>query len=188
MHNKELSIYILHFSERRIVLVIHSVPRTLGQICMLQGIFRHHTGVTISTNVLRSAYVTHAMSAEEQAEGSGINMSDLATSMRHSTREQARTYDRRMVGEKVSAVVARAANEVNSVLGVKTPGPNPGVEMEMDTVDAESEYCPEVGDIVAVVEDASTEQRPVIILGKVIRVFAKEKESLLACMVTSIRK
>ena len=120
------------------------------------------------------------MSAEGQAEGSGINMSDLATSMRHSTREQARTYDRRMVGEKVSAVVARAANEVNSVLGVKTPGPNPGVEMEMDTVDAESEYCPEVGDIVAVVEDASTEQRPVIILGKVIRVFAKEKESLLA--------
>ena len=65
--------------------------------------------------MLRSAYVTHMMSDDTAC------LTDLATSMRHSTREQARTYNGRMVGEKVSAVVARAANELNSVLGVQTP-------------------------------------------------------------------
>ena len=78
-------------------------------------------------------------------------MTNLVTSMRHSTREQARTYDRCMVGEKVSAVVARAANELNSVLGVQTPT-NGGVDNqpqqqqqeEHDEENAECEYCPEV--------------------------------------------
>ena len=145
---------------------------------LLNGIFHHYTGASISTNVLRSAYVTHVMSGEQSA---AINMSNLATSMRHSVREQQRTYDRRSSGEKISAVVHTVANELNSVLGVESHTGGQVKAADCDQIQAEEcEYCPAIGDIVAVVETSSTVQTPVIILGKVLRVFPKEQEVLLA--------
>ncbi|KAL5467735.1 hypothetical protein EMCRGX_G032000 [Ephydatia muelleri] len=154
---------------------------------LLNGIFHHYTGASISTNVLRSAYVTHVMSGEQSA---AINMSNLATSMRHSVIwEQQRTYDRRSSGEKISAVVHTVANELNSVLGVESHTGGQVKAADCDQIQAEEcEYCPAIGDIVAVVETSSTVQTPVIILGKVLRVFPKEQEEEWRILTTSAGK
>ena len=104
-------------------------------------------------------------------------MEELARSMRHSRREQRQTYDHRKSSAKISKAVDNSATETATALGLSVGSSN---RAEGAKEDDEEAYSPEVGDIVALVEEESTESEPKIMLGKVLRVYRKEEEVLLA--------
>ena len=105
-------------------------------------------------------------------------MDELARSMRHSRREQMQTYDRRKSSAKISKAVGNIATETATALGLSVGSSNraEGAEEKKD----DDGYSPEVGDLVALVEESSTESEPKIMLGKVLRVYQREEEVLLA--------
>jgi hypothetical protein len=103
-------------------------------------------------------------------------MEELARSMRHSRREQMKTYDRRKSSAKISSAVRNIATETATALGLSVGSSAEGAQEKKD----DDEYSPQIGDVVALVEESSTEIEPKIMLGKVLRVYQKEEEVLLA--------
>ena len=133
--------------------------------------FKEHTDTEIGYNALGSLFVTHVMESEW-----GRNeeeMEELARSMHHSCREQRQTNDRRKSSAKISKAVDNSATETATALGLSIGSSN-RAEGAAAAKEDEDAYSPEVGDIVALVEEESTESKPKIMLGKVLRVYQKE--------------
>eukprot|EP00731_Ephydatia_muelleri_P033656 Em0034g38a len=106
--------------------------------------------------------------------------------MRHSCREQSRSYDRRTSSDKVSRAVALASDRVAVVLDTNTASRSSSkssrkVKSRPDS--QELHAIPEIGDIIAAVQDVSTLREPLIWFGKVMRVYAEKKEVLLGELV-----
>ena len=139
----------------------------------IQAIFMQHKGVAISTNTIRASYVTDLLSGESGSELPEHVLSQVARAMRHSRAEQLRTYDRRTSSDKVARAVEHTATRVANALDI--PGPSSSTPTHKKKV-----HPPSVGDVVGLVEDRSTHEHPVIMLGKVMRVFPDVNEVLLA--------
>lgn len=146
---------------------------------VLQSAFKKHSAAKIACNALRSSYVTHVMEESGESKRNEEEMDELATSMRHSRREQKQTYDRRKSSAKIFRAVEQSAKETAAALGLSTGGSSSS-SSRAGGVDVVEEYYPETGDIVALVEGDSRESDPRILLGKVLRVYRKEEEVLLA--------
>jgi hypothetical protein len=149
---------------------------------VLQSAFKKHSAAKIACNALRSSYVTHVMEESGESKRNEEEMDELATSMRHSRREQKQTYDRRKSSAKIFRAVEQSAKETAAALGLSTGGSSSSSSSSSRAggVDVVEEYYPETGDIVALVEGDSRESDPRILLGKVLRVYRKEEEVLLA--------
>jgi len=147
---------------------------------VLQSAFKKHSAAKIACNALRSSYVTHVMEESGESKRNEEEMDELATSMRHSRREQKQTYDRRKSSAKIFRAVEQSAKETAAALGLSTGGSSSSSSSRAGGVDVVEEYYPETGDIVALVEGDSRESDPRILLGKVLRVYRKEEEVLLA--------
>ena len=85
--------------------------------------------------------------------------------------QQREVYDRRTSQEKAVNGVKLTASIAERALGI-----NSCTSTDLDA----SDYVPERDDIVALVEEGSTHAKPLIILGKVLRVYQKDREVLLA--------
>ena len=81
-----------------------------------QSIFLQHKDVSITTNTIRASYVTHLLSGDD-----GVPehvLVQAARAMRHSRKEQCRTYDKRMSSDKVAFAVDLSATQASSALGI----------------------------------------------------------------------
>ena len=141
----------------------------------LQAIFRQHKDVSISTNAMRASYVTHLLSGE--APLSDHILTQAARAMRHSRKEQARTYDCRTSSDKVAHAVQLSSKEAASALGDRVSDVEPSTSGGNSK---KKKLLPCVGDIVALVEERSTRDEPVVMLGKVLRLYQDSQEVLLA--------
>eukprot|EP00731_Ephydatia_muelleri_P027547 Em0019g420a len=117
----------------------------------IQSIFKQLANVAISSNALRSSFVTDLLTSRNRP--SDDLLAEVAFAMRHSSREQSRTYDRRSSADKVTRAVALTSEP------------------------------PEVGDIVGAVDDSSTLRKPFVHFGKVLRVHPDKREVLLGHLV-----
>ncbi|KAL5459782.1 hypothetical protein EMCRGX_G033155 [Ephydatia muelleri] len=141
----------------------------------IQSIFLQHKDVSISTNTIRASYVTHLLSGDD-----GVPehvLVQAARAMRHSRKEQCRTYDKRTSSDKVAFAVDLSATQASSALGIAA---GPSTSSRKASKIKKSKLPPSVGDIVALAEDASTREHPVILLGKVLRIYPDSREVLLA--------
>ena len=84
--------------------------------------------------------------------------------------QQKEVYDRRTSMEKSARAV-----KLTATIAERSVGSNPVANLDQDRA-----VVPELGDIVALVEDGSTRASPRILLGKVLRVNLREREVLLA--------
>ena len=141
----------------------------------IQSIFLQHKDVSISTNTIRASYVTHLLSGDD-----GVPehvLVQAARAMRHSRKEQCRTYDKRTSSDKVAFAVDLSATQASSALGIAA---GPSTSSRKASKKKKCKLPPSVGDIVALAEDASTREHPVILLGKVLRIYPDSREVLLA--------
>ena len=108
---------------------------------------------------------------------------EVATAMRHSCREQSRSYDRRTSSDKVSRAVALASERVAVVLDANTASSTSTRRRVKKSRPGSEELLPEIGDVIAAVEDFSTLREPLILFGKVMRVYSDKREVLLGELV-----
>ena len=76
----------------------------------LRRLFEKRTSVSASSNMLRSAFVTHFMSQDDFANSSSLRES-LAYAMRHTTRIQSKAYDRRPLTDRKRKALQLADEE-----------------------------------------------------------------------------
>ena len=84
----------------------------------IQSIFKQLANVAISSNALRSSFVTDLLTSRNRP--SDDLLAEVAFAMRHSSREQSRTYDRRSSADKVTRAVALTSERVATALDVTT--------------------------------------------------------------------
>ena len=155
----------------------------------IQSIFKQLANVAISSNALRSSFVTDLLTSRNRP--SDDLLAEVAFAMRHSSREQSRTYDRRSSADKVTRAVALTSERVATALDVTTaaaPAPvatttSSKRRRRADDDDDDDNVAPEVGDIVGAVDDSSTLRKPFVHFGKVLRVHPDKREVLLGHLV-----
>ena len=156
----------------------------------VQSIFKQLANVAISSNALRSSFVTDLLTSRNRP--SDDLLAEVAFAMRHSSREQSRTYDRRSSADKVTRAVALTSERVATALDVTTaaaPAPVATTTSSKrrrradDDDDDDDNVAPEVGDIVGAVDDSSTLRKPFVHFGKVLRVHPDKREVLLGHLV-----
>jgi hypothetical protein len=92
----------------------------------VMSIMRAHTGQSVTPSKLRSAAVTHFWSDENDGGGGGGGgsgdssslRSSLAAAMRHGIDMAAKTYDRRLSGQKKQRAIAAVGNQARSALAM----------------------------------------------------------------------
>ena len=137
----------------------------------IQSIFKQLANVAISSNALRSSFVTDLLTSRNRP--SDDLLAEVAFAMRHSSREQSRTYDRRSSADKVTRAVALTSERVATALDVTTaaaPAPvatttSSKRRRRADDDDDDDNVAPEVGDIVGAVDDSSTLRKPFVHFG-----------------------
>ncbi|KAL5468687.1 hypothetical protein EMCRGX_G029794 [Ephydatia muelleri] len=139
----------------------------------IQSIFKQLANVAISSNALRSSFVTDLLTSRNRP--SDDLLAEVAFAMRHSSREQSRTYDRRSSADKVTRAVALTSERVATALDVTTaaaPAPVATTtsskrrrRADDDDDDDDDNVAPEVGDIVGAVDDSSTLRKPFVHFG-----------------------
>ena len=98
--------------------------------------------------------------------------------MRHSRKEHTRTYDKKTLSDEVAFAVDLSATQASSALGIASYLAGPSTSGTSKT--KKCKLLPSVGDIVALAEDTSSKQHPVILLCKVLRIYLDSCEVLLA--------
>ena len=150
----------------------------------IQSIFLQHKNVSISTNALRASYVTHLLSGDESAQVPEHVLTQAARAMRHSRHEQLRTYDKRTSSDKVARAVNHTATQAATALFgppvLLNDGPSTSTGHQTSSSKKRDVSSPAVGDVVGMAEDSSTDEDPVVLLGKVVRVYPDTREFLLA--------
>ncbi|KAL5479272.1 hypothetical protein EMCRGX_G022771 [Ephydatia muelleri] len=154
----------------------------------IQSIFKQLANVAISSNALRSSFVTDLLTSRNRP--SDDLLAEVAFAMRHSSREQSRTYDRRSSADKVTRAVALTSERVATALDVTTAAAPAPVATTTSSKrrrraddDDDDNVAPEVGDIVGAVDDSSTLRKPFVHFGKVLRVHPDKREVLLGHLV-----
>ena len=153
----------------------------------IHSIFKQLANVAISSNALRSSFVTDLLTSRNRP--SDDLLAEVAFAMRHSSREQSRTYDRRSSADKVTCAVALTSERVATALDVTTaaaPAPvatTTSSKRRRRADDDDDNVAPEVGDIVGAVDDSSTLRKPFVHFGKVLRVHPDKREVLLGHLV-----
>eukprot|EP00731_Ephydatia_muelleri_P038276 Em0703g1a len=116
-----------------------------------------HKDVSITTNTIRASYVTHLLSGDD-----GVPehvLVQAARAMRHSR-------------------VRRGPFCDTGFICTRNRGGT--IHVVPEGLQKKNKLPPSVGDIVALAEDASTREHPVILLGKVLRIYPDSREVLLA--------
>ncbi|KAL5476361.1 hypothetical protein EMCRGX_G026299 [Ephydatia muelleri] len=133
----------------------------------IQSIFKQLANVAISSNALRSSFVTDLLTSRNRP--SDDLLAEVAFAMRHSSREQSRTYDRRSSADKVTRAVALTSERVATALDVTTAAAPAPVATTTSSKrrrraddDDDDNVAPEVGDIVGAVDDSSTLRKPFV--------------------------
>ena len=152
----------------------------------IQSIFKQLANVAISSNALRSSFVTDLLTSRNRP--SDDLLAEVAFAMRHSSRERSRTYDRRSSADKVTRAVALTSERVATALDVTTaaapaPATTTSSKRRRRADDDDDNVAPEVGDIVGAVDDSSTLRKPFVHFGKVLRVHPDKREVLLGHLV-----
>ena len=151
----------------------------------IQSIFKQLANVAISSNALRSSFVTDLLTSRNRP--SDDLLAEVAFAMRHSSSEQSRTYDCRSSADKVTRAVALTSERVATALDVTTaaaPAPVATTTSSKRRRRADDDnVAPEVGDIVGAVDDSSTLRKPFVHFGKVLRVHPDKREVLLGHLV-----
>eukprot|EP00731_Ephydatia_muelleri_P009917 Em0005g503a len=154
----------------------------------IQSIFKQLANVAISSNALRSSFVTDLLTSRNRP--SDDLLAEVAFAMRHSSREQSRTYDRRSSADKVTRAVALTSERVATALDVTTAAAPAPVATTTSSKrcrraddDDDDNVAPEMGDIVGAVDDSSTLRKPFVHFGKVLRVHPDKREVLLGHLV-----
>ncbi len=147
----------------------------------VQSIFKHLTGASVSSNALRSSFVTGLMTSCTRP--TDDLLAEVAFTMRHSSREQGRTYDRRSSSDKVTRAVALASERVAIALDTSGGSAASSMTRQPQGRPDDEDVAPEIGDIVAAVDDSSTPSKPYVYFGKVLRVYLDKKEALLGELV-----
>jgi hypothetical protein len=146
-------------------------------------IFREKSGMGITINMLRSAFVTHFYNTED-SDNLGLRES-IASGMRHSVARAKSTYDKRTAFEKKRRAVDYCGQSVSKFLKGDSAGSQPEVSMKKGPGNKVYNdnvpfiVSPEVGDVVAVPFWNENKQKE-FWLGKVLRKTGETNTVLLA--------